>query len=98
MEQQKNIHWFPGHMKKALNEISEKIKLIDLVIEILEARAPFSTHNKYLDSLTQNKSKLVIFNKIDIANEQKLNEYIKNSEIIGEQNYILSSIKVIQNY
>ena len=93
MEQQKNIHWFPGHMKKALNEISEKIKLIDLVIEILDARAPFSTHNKYLDSLTQNKSKLVIFNKIDIANEQKLNEYIKNSEIIGEQNYILSSIK-----
>ena len=93
MEQQKNIHWFPGHMKKALNEISEKIKLIDLVIEILDARAPFSTHNKYLDSLTQNKSKLVIFNKIDIANEQKLNEYIKNSEIVEEQNYILSSIK-----
>lgn len=93
MEQLKNIHWFPGHMKKALNEISDKVKLIDLVIEILDARAPFSTHNKYLDIVIINKPKLVIFNKIDITDQQKLNDYLTNVNENERQNYIFSSIK-----
>ena len=61
------IHWFPGHMKKALNEIEAKIKLVDIVIEILDARAPLSSINPEFEKRIQNKKKIVIFSKADLA-------------------------------
>lgn len=75
-----NIHWFPGHMKKALNELSEKIKLVDIVIELLDARAPISSINLDLEKLISNKKKLVILTKIDLADTKettKLKDYLK---------------------
>ena len=54
------IHWFPGHMKKALNNVEEKIKLVDVVIELLDARAPKSSINENLTKLIQNKNILVV--------------------------------------
>lgn len=68
------IHWFPGHMKKALNEIEEKIKLVDVVIEIVDARAPFSSINPNLEKAISHKKKLLVISKIDLADE-KLSKY-----------------------
>ena len=61
------IHWFPGHMKKALNEIEAKIKLVDVVIEILDARAPLSSINPEFEKRTSNKKKLIVVSKSDLA-------------------------------
>ena len=52
---EKNIHWFPGHMKKASDQIKEKLKLVDFVICLLDARSPYSTFNKYLLKIVENK-------------------------------------------
>ncbi len=63
------IHWFPGHMKKALNEIEAKIKLVDVVIEILDARAPISSINPDFEKRISNKKKLIVLSKYDLADE-----------------------------
>lgn len=70
----KQIHWFPGHMSKALREIEGKIKVVDVVIELLDARAPISSINENLENTIQNKKKLLILSKIDMAdpNQTKL--------------------------
>ena len=61
------IHWFPGHMSKALKEVEEKIKIIDVIIELLDARAPLSSINPQLENIIKNKKKLVILTKHDLA-------------------------------
>lgn len=61
------IHWFPGHMKKALNEIEAKIKLVDIVIEILDARAPISSINPEFEKRVQNKKRIFVLSKSDLA-------------------------------
>ena len=47
--QQKGIHWFPGHMQKAMREIQERLKLIDVIVEIVDSRAPRSSKNPFLE-------------------------------------------------
>lgn len=69
------IHWFPGHMKKALNEIEAKIKLVDIVIEILDARAPLSSINPEFEKRIQNKKKIVIFSKADLADPEETKKW-----------------------
>ncbi|MFA7032558.1 MAG: ribosome biogenesis GTPase YlqF, partial [Bacilli bacterium] len=61
------IHWFPGHMNKALKEIGEKIKIIDVVIELFDARAPLSSVNPQLEEAIKNKKRLVVLTKADLA-------------------------------
>ena len=61
------IHWFPGHMNKALNEVENKVKLVDVIIELFDARAPISSINENLEKITQNKKKLIVLTKIDLA-------------------------------
>jgi len=61
------IHWFPGHMNKALNEIKEKIKLVDIVIELLDTRIPYSSFNDEFEKIVQNKRRLLVFTKEDLA-------------------------------
>lgn len=61
--QQKGVHWFPGHMQKAMREIEQKIKLIDIVLEIVDARAPLSSKNKYLENLTKSKKRIIVMSK-----------------------------------
>lgn len=70
----KDIHWFPGHMNKALHEVEEKLKIIDVIIELFDARAPLSSVNEHLEKATQHKKKLYIFSKSDLAdsNQTKL--------------------------
>lgn len=62
-----NIHWFPGHMKKALNQIKEKINLVDIVIEIVDARVPNSSLNMFLEDSVKDKPRFLILSKEDLA-------------------------------
>ena len=61
------IHWFPGHMNKALHEVEEKVKIIDVIIELFDARAPLSSVNKDLEKAIINKKKLYLITKADLA-------------------------------
>jgi len=71
------IHWFPGHMNKALNEVENKVKLVDVVIELLDARAPLSSINENLEKLIQNKKKLIVLTKIDLADQSATKEWVE---------------------
>lgn len=70
------IHWFPGHMSKALKNIDDKLKMVDVVIELLDARAPFSSINEELEKRTVNKKKIIILAKPDLADETSTRIYI----------------------
>lgn len=71
------INWYPGHMTKAKRQMQEDIKLIDLVIEIVDARIPISSRNPDIDELGKNKSRIVLLNKADLA-DQSLNQAWKS--------------------
>lgn len=80
----KQIQWFPGHMAKARREISEKIKLIDIVIELVDARAPLSSKNPMFDQICNNKPRLIVMTKKDLADERitaRWIEYFKKKNI-----------------
>ena len=64
-----NINWFPGHMAKTRKQITEDMKLVDVVIEILDARIPISSQNPEIKQITQNKKKIVVLNKCYLADE-----------------------------
>ena len=63
------INWYPGHMTKAVRMMTDEISLVDLIIELLDARAPLSSRNPDIDDLGKNKFRLVILNKADLANK-----------------------------
>ena len=63
--------WYPGHMTKAKRQMQEDIKLVDLVIELVDARIPVSSHNPDIDELGKNKARLVLLNKADLADETR---------------------------
>lgn len=65
-----NIQWYPGHMTKARRMMQENIKLIDLIIELVDARAPLSSRNPDIDELGRGKARLILLNKADLASEQ----------------------------
>lgn len=62
-----NYQWYPGHMTKAVRMMQENIKLIDLVIELVDARTPMSSKNPDIDSLAGNKARVILLNKADLA-------------------------------
>lgn len=68
-----NIQWYPGHMTKAKRAMKEDIKLIDLIIELVDARVPLASRNPDIDELGRGKARLILLNKSDLASE-KLNE------------------------
>lgn len=70
------IQWFPGHMTRAKRQIQEKLKLIDLAIELVDARVPISSRNPMVDEILQGKPRLIILNKSDLA-DPKMNEQWK---------------------
>lgn len=66
-----NYQWYPGHMTKARRMMEENIKLIDLVIEVVDARIPLSSKNPDIDNLAKNKARIIILNKSDLADDDK---------------------------
>ncbi len=71
------INWFPGHMTKAKREMQEKLKMVDMVIELRDARIPNASHNPMIDELCANKPRLIILSKKDKAEEVCTKEWIK---------------------
>ena len=71
-----NFQWYPGHMTKAKRMMQENIKLIDLVIELVDARVPISSRNPDIDELGKNKARLILLNKADLADEKQTEEWI----------------------
>lgn len=101
-----NINWYPGHMLKTKKQIMEDLKLIDIVIEILDARIPISSKNPDIQKIIQNKKRIVILNKSDLAEEKETTkwvEYYKRNgikAIIADSNLgkgIKETLKQIEN-
>lgn len=72
-----NVSWYPGHMTKAKRMMAEDIKIIDLVIELLDARIPLSSRNPDIDELAKGKSRLVILNKSDLADPAANEQWVR---------------------
>ena len=86
MSEMQNIQWFPGHMTKTKRQIQASLKLVDAVAEIIDARIPVSSRNPDLDSIIQNKPRVVLMNKCDMADPsstQKWINYFKNKGIVA---------------
>lgn len=72
----KQIQWYPGHMAKTKREIKEKIKLIDVVLELLDARIPFSSQNPVMKELIGNTPRVILLNKADLTDQAELDKWI----------------------
>lgn len=70
------IQWFPGHMAKARREVTEKLKLVDIIFELVDARIPYSSRNPMIDEIIQHKPRLVLLNKADMADKDVTREWI----------------------
>ena len=70
------INWFPGHMAKTMKQIEQDLKLVDIVIELLDARIPLSSQNPNVQKLIANKKKIIVLNKSDLANEKENSRWI----------------------
>lgn len=78
-----NYQWYPGHMTKAVRQMKEDVKLVDLVIELLDARIPVSSKNPDIDSLANNKSRLVLLNKSDLSDPRVNKKWVEYYESKG---------------
>lgn len=107
MEENKtNINWYPGHMAKTKREITENLKLIDVVIELLDSRIPISSRNPDIAEITKNKKKIIVLNKIDLADEKQNNLWVQYFKQRGQEAVLTDSnqgkgmdlvIKAIEN-
>ncbi|TDX51959.1 ribosome biogenesis GTPase YlqF [Orenia marismortui] len=71
-----SIQWYPGHMVKAKRKVEEKLKLIDVVIELLDARIPLSSRNPDIDNLLEGQKRIIVLNKIDLAEPQQTKKWL----------------------
>lgn len=88
-ENKTNIQWYPGHMTKAKRQMQEDLKLIDLIIEIVDARLPMSSRNPDIDKMGANKSRLILLNKSDLADVRANKQWI---EYFMEKGYYVLEI------
>lgn len=75
-----HLNWYPGHMAKTMKQVEADLKLVDIVIEILDARIPVSSQNPEIQKLIKNKKKIVILNKSDLADDTESSKWIKHFE------------------
>lgn len=78
-----NIQWFPGHMAKAKRQAIEKMSLVDVVVELLDARIPYASRNPMIDEIVGQKPRLIVLNKIDLADDKKTGEWVKYFKSLG---------------
>ncbi len=88
-----NIQWFPGHMAKTRKLLVENLKLIDVVIEILDARIPKSSQNPEIDEIVKTKPRVVVLNKADLADENLSKEWGRWYNSKGYTNIFIDSVK-----
>jgi len=80
-----NIHWYPGHMTSAIRMMKENLNLVDIVIELLDARIPYSSKNPDIDELAKHKKRIAVLNKADLANESQNMAWKRHYESLGYQ-------------
>jgi len=85
------IQWFPGHMAKARREVTEKLQLVDVVIELLDARIPMSSRNPLIDEIVKQKPRLILLNKSDLADPQLVESWIVHFKKLGFEAIAISS-------
>jgi ribosome biogenesis GTPase A len=86
------LKWFPGHMKKALDDIEDnKIKLADVILYVLDSRAPFSCLNPNVQKIVHGKPIIYVFNKFDLADENRVKEIQKQFESEGKTTIIVNA-------
>ena len=78
-----SINWYPGHMAKTKREIAEKLNLIDIVFEVIDARIPYSSKNKEIEEMTKNKPRILVMTKKDLCNREITDKWIKYYESLG---------------
>ena len=88
----KQIQWYPGHMAKTKREIKEKVKLVDVVLELLDARIPFSSQNPVIKEMIGNTPKIILFNKADLTDTLELNKWINYFEERGIHSLRINAI------
>lgn len=79
----KVIQWFPGHMAKTIRQVKEQLKLVDVVVECLDARVPMSSRNPLIDELAQQKKRLIVLNKSDLADPSQTAAWQKHFQSKG---------------
>lgn len=89
------INWYPGHMAKTKRIISEKIDLIDVVVEVLDGRMPYSSKIKDIDAYIKNKPRLIVMTKKDLCDVYETNKWIKYYENLG---YKVLLVDLSKNY
>ena len=83
MSEAQSIQWFPGHMTKTRRQIEKSLKLVDAVAEIVDARIPVSSRNPVLDKIIQNKPRIVLLNKCDMADPVQTSRWIESYRAQG---------------
>ena len=86
MSEMQTIQWFPGHMTKTKRQIQSSLKLVDAVAEIIDARIPVSSRNPDLAKLVQNKPRVILLNKCDMANQTATKmwiDYFKKQSLVA---------------
>ena len=94
MDNKTNINWYPGHMAKTKREIKEKIDLIDIVFEVIDARIPMSSKNEDINNITANKPRVLIMTKSDLCDLSVTNKWKKHYE---DKGYIVVMMDLINN-
>ena len=79
-ENKMNINWYPGHMAKTRKQIAEDLKIIDIVIELLDARIPVSSQNPDIAQIIKGKKKIIVLNKCDLADEKESKKWVSYFE------------------
>ena len=91
MQKQMNINWFPGHMAKTRRQITEDLKLIDVVIELLDARMPISSQNPEIKEIIKNKKKIIVLNKCDLSDPKENQKWVNYFEKEGQNAVLVDS-------
>ena len=90
-----HINWYPGHMKKTRELIQENLRMVDIVIEVIDARIPISSRNPIIDELTKNKRRIIILNKSDLSDGRANEEWM---ESFKKQGYEALSMNCMSGY
>ncbi|MFT9817245.1 ribosome biogenesis GTPase YlqF [Lysinibacillus sp. NPDC056185] len=87
------IQWFPGHMAKARREVTEKLKLVDIIFELIDARLPLSSRNPMIDEVINQKPRLLILNKQDMADEHETRKWVEYFAQRGHKAVAINSLE-----
>ncbi|MEG0156830.1 MAG: ribosome biogenesis GTPase YlqF, partial [Anaerovoracaceae bacterium] len=87
-----NINWYPGHMKKTRELIAENLKLVDVVLELVDARIPLASRNPIISELVNGKPRIIALNKSDLADKAQTEAWARAFEAQGSRAVILNSM------